>query len=401
MNITELKAEIFEAIRFDGGQHLLETANRVIRNPLILLDCGYHPLFPIENFSPEYTDWAQKNHTFLTHEHGLEGVVTDHNGHHWMFERILVQGILIGYAAVCDWSQPFAPEDRTLLGCIAGAAALQSGLYSQMLYVPDLTPHAHRMLFDDLLDMQVPDAAHFSDRLSEISWTAMEGLYVLAVSVRDISMTAQFPLMLSAISQQISQIVPVYTYTYHFNQLVILLCFGDVPEPAMTELQTQQLEQLLRTMDLHAGISKRMGKLEDANEAFAQAEMAIEMPQKLHMENFFYTYDAVALYHMIQISRSKIRDYHTFMHRAIPILLEYDRKYSQELLYTLHVYLRESQRASVAAQRLHIHKNTLHYRLKKICELTSIDLERSDEILHLQISFLILHYDGYRLTGEA
>lgn len=154
------------------------------------------------------------------------------------------------------------------------------------------------------------------------------------------------------------------------------------------------LEQLLRNMNLRAGISQRLSELTDANEGFAQAQMAVEMPQKLDLKNNFHTYDSVALYHMIQSSKSKIRDYHTFMHRAIAILKKFDAENHQELLYTLYVYLRESQKAIKAAEILCIHKNTLFYRLRKIREITGIDLDRSDEVLHLQISFLILRYEG-------
>lgn len=109
------------------------------------------------------------------------------------------------------------------------------------------------------------------------------------------------------------------------------------------------LEQLLRNMNLRAGISQRLSELTDANEGFAQAQMAVEMPQKLDLENNSHAYDSVALYHMIQSSRSKIRDYHTFMHRAIAILKKFDAENHQELLYTLYVYLRESQKAIKAA----------------------------------------------------
>ncbi len=122
------------------------------------------------------------------------------------------------------------------------------------------------------------------------------------------------------------------------------------------------------------------------------------MPQKLDLENNFHTYDSIALYHMIQISQSKIRDYHTFIHRGIAVLQRHDQENHQELLHTLNVYLRDSQNAASAAQKLCIHKNTLFYRLKKIRELTGIDLGRSDEVLHLQMSFLILRYDGHRTS---
>lgn len=395
MELTEAKLNIFQSVKLDDGVTLVRTANACLENPVFLVDCGFHPLFREKDRRlPEYELWLERARAALGQTGAVSTAIHGKHGEEWMIQPILVKSILVGYAAVCNLLRPFQIHDRELLACIAEAAATQCSLFSQMIQISDLSPHSHRMLFDDLLDMQIPHPGELQQRLDEIKWTAYHGLYVVSVALRDVPYSAQFPMLQSSISQQINQIVPVYTYTYHFNQLVLLLCFGDVPEPAMTADQTVALEQLLRNMNLRAGISQRLSELTDANEGFAQAQMAVEMPQKLDLENNFHTYDSVALYHMIQSSKSKIRDYHTFMHRAIAILKKFDAENHQELLNTLYVYLRESQKAIKAAEILCIHKNTLFYRLRKIREITGIDLDRSDEVLHLQISFLILRYEG-------
>jgi hypothetical protein len=399
MELKDAELSIYQAIKMDEGHSLTATANACMENPVLLLDCGFHPLF--HHSEPPSSDYeAQLAQARMVLEQAGSNCDTVHggSGETWLVEPVLVQGILIGYATVCNTLRDFLPEDRALLQCVANATGIQCSMYSQLVQESDLSTHAHRMLFDDLLDMQLPHAKDLQRRLDEIHWTAYKGLYVMNVALRDVPFSAQFPMLQSAISQQIHRIVPVYTYTYHFNQLVLLLCFGDVPEPAMTDTQFESLEQILKNMELQGGISQRLYQLSDANEAFAQAQMAVEMPQKLHLGGNLHTYDSVALYHMIQISQSKIRDYHTFMHRGISILQKYDQAHHQELLSTLHVYLRESQRPGITAERLCIHKNTLFYRLRKIKELTGIDLERSDEVLHLQISFLIMQYDGYFLA---
>ena len=69
-----------------------------------------------------------------------------------MIQPILVKSILVGYAAVCNLLRPFQVHDRELLACIAEAAATQCSLFSQMIQISDLSPHSHRMLFDDLLE---------------------------------------------------------------------------------------------------------------------------------------------------------------------------------------------------------------------------------------------------------
>lgn len=395
MDLQDAKLKIYQSIKMDKGASLTAVANQCMGAPVLLLDCGFHPLFFLEKAPfPDYDRWRDRACIILEQAGSNCSAAHGIDGETWMIEPIFVQSILIGYAAAGLVSGPFRPADRELLQCIASATAIQCSMYSQMVQVTDLSPHSHRMLFDDLLDMQFPRANELQKRLEEIKWTAFDGLYVMNVALRDVPYSAQFPMLQGAISRQVNQIVPVYTYTYHFDQLVLLLCFHDVPEPAITDTQSEALEQLLRNMNLRGGVSQRFRQLSDANEAFAQAQMAIDMPQKLHLENHFHTYDAIALYHMIQISRSKIRDYHTFMHRAISILKKYDAERHQELLHTLYIYLRDAQKPSLAAEHLCIHKNTLFYRLRKIREITGIDFDRSDEVLHLQVSFLILQYDG-------
>src|SRR5690606_36064806 len=52
-----------------------------------------------------------------------------------------------------------------------------------------------------------------------------------------------------------------------------------------------------------------------------------------------------------------------------------------ELMETLKVYLQENQSMKETAHRMHIHKNTLHYRLKQIKEKTGIDPKNTEGIV--------------------
>ena len=50
-------------------------------------------------------------------------------------------------------------------------------------------------------------------------------------------------------------------------------------------------------------------------------------------------------------------------------LTEYDKIHHASLCHTLHQYLRQNQNLVVTSQILHIHRNTLVYRLEKIRQL--------------------------------
>jgi PucR C-terminal helix-turn-helix domain len=68
-------------------------------------------------------------------------------------------------------------------------------------------------------------------------------------------------------------------------------------------------------------------------------------------------------------------------HPALAQLLEQDRESGTNLAGSLLVWLESQQNVQAAAARLHVHPNTLRYRLKRIRELAPIDLDDGDQRL--------------------
>lgn len=73
-------------------------------------------------------------------------------------------------------------------------------------------------------------------------------------------------------------------------------------------------------------------------------------------------------------------------------LLAYDRKYNQQLLETLQVYLMNNGNGLQTSQALFIHRHTLTYRLRQIAEKTGIDLQHAGRRWQLQLALM-----AYRL----
>src|SRR5205823_3293178 len=70
-------------------------------------------------------------------------------------------------------------------------------------------------------------------------------------------------------------------------------------------------------------------------------------------------------------------------------LLAYDALHRSELVRTLEVFLGCNGIHVRAAHELHLHRNTLLYRLDRVREILGRDLEDSDERLSLQIALRI------------
>ena len=79
---------------------------------------------------------------------------------------------------------------------------------------------------------------------------------------------------------------------------------------------------------------------------------------------------------------------------AIPLLEEYDSENSTEFLKTLEAYTKNLFRTSETAAQLHIHRNTLLYRVQKIEEIGDFSLKDYSTVLHLMISFYMLDLEN-------
>lgn len=76
-------------------------------------------------------------------------------------------------------------------------------------------------------------------------------------------------------------------------------------------------------------------------------------------------------------------------HPAINVLNNYDNVNNTELLKTLDAYLQHSCSQNQTAEFLHIHLNSLKYRLRRIAEISDIDFKNSEEMFYLQLSLRI------------
>jgi GAF domain-containing protein len=66
---------------------------------------------------------------------------------------------------------------------------------------------------------------------------------------------------------------------------------------------------------------------------------------------------------------------------AVARLVEYDRQRSTALLKTLEEFLRRRGNISATAEALYVHPNTLRQRLRRITELSGLDLRRDDWLM--------------------
>ena len=89
-----------------------------------------------------------------------------------------------------------------------------------------------------------------------------------------------------------------------------------------------------------------------------------------------------------------------FVEAVLGNLIKYDRQHQSNLINTLQTYSKCNSDHQLTTSELHIHPNTLSYRLGRIEEIIGRSLNRTDDWLDIQLALrLFLVYPGYVHSG--
>lgn len=82
--------------------------------------------------------------------------------------------------------------------------------------------------------------------------------------------------------------------------------------------------------------------------------------------------------------------FYRFCDLLIDHIKKYDQKHRTDYLQTLYCYIAKERSLVRTAEALHIHVNTLKYRLRKIRELTDMDFDDDNVRARITLSFWLL-----------
>ena len=153
----------------------------------------------------------------------------------------------------------------------------------------------------------------------------------------------------------------------------------------------QQLMVVLRENVFRAGASSSFDDIRMIPSALKEAEAALELGTKIEPSYWYYRFDDYRLNYMMDMIQREGIDPMLLVHPAIPALLRHDETHENELSKTLETLIEKRGNLTQAADALFIHRTTLFRRLNQIKEMTGIDLENSDLMLELQLSYRILN----------
>lgn len=135
---------------------------------------------------------------------------------------------------------------------------------------------------------------------------------------------------------------------------------------------------------IQIGIGKWYSDTIYLNKSYQEAKMAMEFGKKWFENQQVFHINDIGVPHLLTHVHQEIL--YDFCKEYLAQIIESDEKKDTEYLKTLKMYLQHQGVITDVSKALFIHQNTLRYRIKKIEEITGVDLQNIDELLNLMVA---------------
>ncbi|MBB2482287.1 PucR family transcriptional regulator ligand-binding domain-containing protein [Bacillus sp. APMAM] len=153
-------------------------------------------------------------------------------------------------------------------------------------------------------------------------------------------------------------------------------------------------------LKVKVGISGNLQEVTNESIQMLYEQAAISLHYSFIKETRLCKWDELGIDKIIfQMHKSTLLK--NFYMEYIHELIEYDKNYQTDLVKTLYVYLTTFFSLKESGTKLHIHPNTVKYRIKKIHEIISLNIEDSTQYISLLLSLKSYFYNLQLKTLET
>jgi len=380
------------AINEKSIEHIINGAATLLGNALILVDSGQKVLAHSTNYEIADSLWAQNIKKGYCSFEFVQMVRSSRDMKEWsrkgnetqvitlpgdrqpkLVARITQNDHVVGALVMVAHHTPVGHLHRRLLPLIgrllftvlnrdSSSGGVHSSFYSAILY----------NLLDD---------AEISDTIEYITATRISFPAEMRVVVARFVHIPENRYLKNTFSMQLERIFPKGHPVLYKSYIGILV-------PSVSDTQKEELDTLAKNEDVTIGVSWPFTDIVEFKRYFNQAVATIKLAHRFGRTNHVLDYSDFHCYDLLNNYAGKIPLEH-YCHPALRVLREYDRANNTDLYTTLRTYLECNLNQCTTAKALFIHRNSLLYRIKRINQLTGLDLNDVKVVRSLVDSFRI------------
>ena len=249
------------------------------------------------------------------------------------------------------------------------------------------TPTPLEVFMADLIDHNREDETFLKDRARSLR-LPLDASYRLCVIQWDKFVLPQADYIMNRLRSCLK--FPFFRVLL-YHQSVLLLLKGDISSLRLIEEINESFDEfgeLLKICQGHAGFSTANFPLLKMNIAYRQAVTAARYGMMLNPETGIYFYSHYYIYEMLDDYKKRYALEDMSVQKLALLSDPAEDRYDN--LALLRNYLLTERSISSTAKIMHMHRNSVIYRLNKIQEILGLDLNDPDVRLRLLISFKIL-----------
>lgn len=208
-------------------------------------------------------------------------------------------------------------------------------------------------------------------------------------------------------ANRVHQVLDMIAAAQHFrvvfhsaDQRQMILLYAPLPQHVSSQVAAKSVVDFIERLKarfgpafVEGGSGSSYSEYGMVETSYREALAVLAIKRKFPAETGgVHDYFGLGYYRFLPAISEERRKRH-FANPSLEKLRKYDREHNGNLEYTLEVFLCNDSNVKAVADILHVHANTLNYRLKRIAEIGEIDLADMDQKVTLYLELKAARYD--------
>lgn len=410
LTLYQYKEEMICALNDpDAMKKMLEVTFKYVDNPLRVIDSAHNPVVSCweekqldepqwmeykenQTFSQKYNDICNADYAFQRHMlNSPTPYIMNYPEifkHRQRILRIRQSHMNIAFVSELEYNHPFTEFTSEILQVFAYFAGIRLRNDANFYYSYD-SPLSEILLY--VLKMQQPNPEKIRQLMKKSGLHFKKYLYLIYITDNDLFDSREKMVYICTLLDKfftggLTQMIE--------GKIVILLDSDHCMKSPLDDDRLQNFLQILSANHIFAAVSRAFLDLSQAGYALEQAKKAFDFSRQKEGLGQLFFYEDYILEDLAE----------TYLLHNLPVhmvepglneLIEYDRLHGTALMETLTCYLDHQLDLHTASERMHIHFNTLKYRIQKIKDITGLDLNKIDILMRIRLSLIVIKSGGF------
>lgn len=395
---SNLLLKAFLEHRQDSLHYLIDTSSGLLKNPVIVLDanCGIltassayqvEDALWLQNLAMGYCSYGQimELQSFFDASAGLGPfepltVVSSSSTTRLCISKLILNRENMGTMIVFEATTPFSKMNRKLFSLAAEMAA--STIYNYYESQKTSNEHDEDYIFIECLSGKLRSYGSYLERIKNTPFQIPSIYHVIVI---DVDRFENFDPKKEILRSYFDGLFRRSWMLWYQGNVIAIV---DIRGLSSVSEALEKGIPFFTEKSLRLAISDSFDNIFYIEKFYRQAMATLRYSTAMHPEAMFSYYNDYKFYSLMDTVRQSANPAQFFDNR-LRTMQEYDKKNNTDYGETVREFLFNSQNLVKASSALHVHKNTVSYRIAKAKTLFGIDFADADTVFQLMYSYKI------------